>query len=131
MVNEPIRSLDAKLTEHFKERYKDFPKSNRKKISAFLIHIMKHGFDGLEGRNKYSDDVSRDDPLFVSKVRFVNEHCLWHYHVGIHEYKDGTEFGDRTSMFVLHYSRLQPNLIRVAHLSPHPPFDLPSLEMFT
>lgn len=131
MANEPLRVIEAKLTDHFQQRYKTFPRPNRVKISTFLMHVMNFGFEGLEGRNKYSDDVSPDDPDFVSKVRFVNAHCLWHYHVGIHEYKEGTEFGDRTSMFVLHYSRVETNLVRVAHLSPHPPFDLPSLEMFT
>ncbi|MBM7346087.1 hypothetical protein [Pantoea coffeiphila] len=131
MDNEPVALIDAKLTDSFKNRYKTFPKDSRKKISAFLLHIIKNGFDGLEGRNKFSDDVSHDDPDFVMKVRFVNEHCLWHYHIGIHEYDPESKFGDRTSMFVLHYSRMEANIVRVAHMSPHPPFELPALSMFT
>lgn len=92
---------------------------------------MASGFTNLEGRNKFSDDVSTDDPDFIAKVTFVNEHCLWHYHVGIHEYDPDTVHGDRTSMFVLHYKRNDPANISVNHLSPHPPFTLPTLEMFT
>lgn len=132
MDNEPVSALlDAKLTDHFKERYKTFPPKNRRKISAFLIHIIKYGFDNLEGRNKFSDDVSKEDPEFVEKVKFVREHCLWHYHIGIHEYCADTEFGDRTSMFVLHYSRVSANVVRIVHISPHPPFTLPTTNMFT
>jgi len=131
MDNEPVVLVDARLTEHFKARYQSFPPKNRKKISSFLVHVMKNGFDGLEGRNKFSDDVSTDDPEFVIKVKFVREHCLWHYHIGIHEYEPDTDFGDRTSMFVLHYSRMAANVVRVAHMSPHPPFTLPTLNMFT
>lgn len=130
MDNEPV-VVDAKLTNHFKDRYKSFPDKNRKKISAFILHLMKRGYDGLEGRNKFSDDIHRDDPDFVTKARFVHQNCLWHYHIGIHEYEEGTKFGDRTSMFVLHYTRHEVNVVRVAHMSPHPPFTLPTLEMFT
>lgn len=131
MDNEPLAGIDAKLTEHFKNRYKKFPPKNRKKISAFLVHVIKNGFDGLEGRNKFSDDVSTNDVDFVEKVKFVRENCLWHYHIGIHEYDKTNEVGDWTSMFVLHYSRIEPNLVRVAHMSPHPPFRLPTKAMFT
>ncbi|MGC6032817.1 hypothetical protein [Enterobacter hormaechei] len=128
MANGPV---NVSVTEHFKARYKTFPRANREKISAFISEVMKTGFANLEGRNKFSDDVSTDDPDFIAKVKFVNEHCLWHYHVGIHEYELGTPYGDRTSMFVLHYKRIDPANISVNHLSPHPPFTLPTLEMFT
>lgn len=128
MANGPV---NVSVTEHFKARYKMFPRANREKISAFISEVMNSGFANLEGRNKFSDDVSTDDPDFIAKVRFVNEHCLWHYHVGIHDYEPGTPYGDRTSMFVLHYKRIDPANISVNHLSPHPPFTLPTLEMFT
>lgn len=133
MANGPVAAtlVDVSVTEHFKARYKNFPEKNRKKISRFIAEVRANGFAGLEGRNKYSDDVSPNDPDFVAKVRFVNEHCLWHYHVGIDCYEPGTLHGDRTSMFVLHYKRMSPTKISVNHLSPHPPFTLPTLEMFT
>lgn len=124
-------SITVSLTEHFRARYKTFPKKNRDKISAFIAEVKANGFAGLEGRNKFSDDVDPDDPDFVAKVQFVREHCLWHYHVGIYFYKPGTPHGDRTSMFVLHYKRIDPRNISINHLSPHPPFNLPTLEMFT
>ncbi len=123
--------VSVAVTDHFRARYKTFPKKNRDKISAFILEVRKRGFEFLEGRNKFSDDVNPDDPEFISKVRYVREHCLWHYHVGIHDYELGTIFGDRTSMFVLHYNRFTPTCISVNHLSPHPPFELPTLEMFT
>lgn len=132
MDNGPLISVTVALTEHFKARYRDFPNPSRKKISAFIAHVRVHGFDGLEGRNKFSDDVSRDDADFVAKVQYVRLHCLWHYHVGIHIYDpENTTHGDRTSMFVLHYKRDEPTKITIADLSPHPPFKLPTLEMFT
>lgn len=124
-------SVNVSVTEHFRARYRNYPPKNRKKISKFIAEVKANGFGGLEGRNKFSDDVSPDDPDFVVKVRFVHEHCLWHYHVGIHIYEPDTPYGDRTSMFVLHYKRFDPTNISVNHLSPHPPFVLPTLEMFT
>lgn len=130
MDHEPL-VVDAKLTNHFKTRYQGFPAKNRRKISAFILHLMKRGYDGLEGRNKFSDDIDHDDPEFVIKARFVNQHCLWHYHIGIHHYDEDSKFGDRTSMFVLHYTRHEFGVVKVAHMSPHPPFTLPTLEMFT
>ncbi|HGT2664506.1 TPA: hypothetical protein ACM2MD_000067 [Raoultella planticola] len=124
-------SVNVSVTEHFKARYKNFPPKSRRKISAFIKEVMEGGFAQLEGRNKFSDDVSTDDPDFLAKVHFVNEHCLWHYHVGIHYYEMDKPHGDRTSMFVLHYKRHDAANISVNHLSPHPPFTLPTLEMFT
>lgn len=131
MVNGPVAVINVSVTEHFKARYKTFPKRNRDKISKFISEVKLNGFGGLEGRNKFSDDVSTNDPDFIAKVRFVNEHCLWHYHVGIDYYEPNTPHGDRTSMFVLHYKRFNPTHISVNHLSAHPPFTLPTLAMFT
>ncbi|EOJ9005026.1 hypothetical protein ACOVH1_003369 [Klebsiella pneumoniae] len=124
-------SVDVSVTAHFRARYRQFPPKSRQRISTFINEVMKNGFANLEGRNKFSDDVSPDDPDFIAKVQFVYEHCLWHYHVGIHDYEMDKPYGDRTSMFVLHYKRHNPASISVNHLSPHPPFTLPTLEMFT
>lgn len=131
MDHEPLDLVDTTISESFKERYKNFPQKNRLKISAFIAHVKNNGFENLEGRNKFSDDISTNDPDFIAKVKFVREYCLWHYHIGIDCYASDSIFGDRTSMFVLHYSRVEVNKMRVVDMSPHPPFTLPTTQMFT
>lgn len=109
----------------FAKRLKNYPKDDRVKILSFMHHVQANGFDGLEGRNKYSDDVDKDDPNYIRKVRYVNQHVLWHYHIGIESYNMTNPFGDRTSRYVLHYSRKEIDTIKIADMDEHPPFNLP------
>lgn len=131
MANGAGALIDAALTPQFAKRVQGYPRQNRLKILNFIRHLQSFGFDNLPGRNKPSDDISKDSPDFIGVVRFVREHCLWHYHIGIHEYELGTPHGDQTSMFVLHYSRKRPDFVRVVHMSAHPPFEQPTIEMVT
>lgn len=54
----------------FSKEFNNYPQSDQMKIAKFIFHINKHGFDDkLEGRNKCSDDVPRDDPFFLEKIK--------------------------------------------------------------
>lgn len=95
------------------------------KVYKFVNHVKKHGLKKLEGRNKSSDNVPKDDPAFLAKVKRAQEKKFWHYHIGIHEYEPDSVFGDKTSKYILHYANHDPCYIRVAKLDYHPPFLLP------
>ena len=132
MVNEPINDLvQVSLSNSFKDRFKRFSPQARRLISSFIAHVKNFGFDNLPGRNKFSDDIDTNSPNFLHDVRLVNEHCLWHYHLGYYEYDESKPHGDKTSMFVLHYSRQTPSEILIVDFGPHPPFKLPLLSMLT
>lgn len=124
-------AMNVTLGAIFAERLQRYTKEDRDKILKFMLHVKQLGFDGLEGRNKFSDDIDKNDPKFITKVRFVNKHCLWHYHIGIAFYIEGTKFGDRLSKYVLHYSRLAPDEIKIADMDEHPPFVLPTEKFLT
>lgn len=113
--------------EKFLQEFKCFPKADQKKIIQFVDYVRKHGFVGLEGRNKSSINVLSTDPEFLAKVSYAREHNLWHYHIGIPEYTPDTPFGDRTSEWVLHYIRTD-DTIKIIELGSHPPFKLPRQE---
>lgn len=48
--------------EKFRQHLKNFPKSDQLKIKAFVEYVEEFGFDGLQGRNKSSDDVPKVHP---------------------------------------------------------------------
>lgn len=87
----------------FAKEVLNFPDDDRKKIKAFIDHVKAYGLNGLEGRNKSSDNVPTDDRDFVNKVQVALQLKLWHYHIGIDAYDMSKPFGDRTSEYVLHY----------------------------
>lgn len=100
-----------------------FPKEDLAKIHFFIQHVRHYGFDGLPGRNKRSDDVPKDDPQWLAKVRYAQQHHLWHYHIGIPRY-EGDICGDQTSQYILHYIK-GDGYIKIVDFTPHPPFALP------
>lgn len=108
----------------FQQYVKNFPNSDKLKIREFIDHVENFGFVGLQGRNKSSDHVPTDDPNWSQKVAYAQRYQLWHYHIGIPNYQ-GTEQGNLTSEYILHYRLLEDRIILVA-MSAHPPFQLPS-----
>ncbi len=110
----------------FNEYFKHYPLEDKRKIRLFIIHLKQHGFDGLEGRNKSSDNVPTDDPQWAKKVQYAQEHNLWHYHIGIPCYEEGNN-GDQVSEYILHYIKGEHE-IKIVDMSSHPPFELPSRE---
>ncbi|KAA6209757.1 hypothetical protein ACLQ90_02175 [Avibacterium paragallinarum] len=109
----------------FLKEFQHFPEEDKDKIAAFVAHIKENGFIALEGLNKKSNDVDKNDPKFLEKVSYANTHNLWHYHIGIKQYNTRKTYGERTSEYVLHYQLLGDE-IRIIDYSPHPPFNLPS-----
>ena len=111
----------------FAKEVLNFPDDDRKKIKAFIDHLKANGFNGLEGRNKSSDNVPTDDREFVSKVKVALQYKLWHYHIGIDAYDMTKPFGDRTSEYVLHYmNEYTPGEVKIVDFSSHPPFRPPT-----
>lgn len=112
--------------EKFRQHLKNFPKSDQLKIKEFVEHVQQFGFEGLQGRNKPSDDVPTDNPHWGEIVTYAQEHQLWHFHIGIPSYTT-SEQGDLTSEYVLHYVK-GDDFIKIVDLSDHPPLKLPSLD---
>lgn len=115
--------------EKFRIHLKNYPKADLLKIKSFVKHIKQFGFEGLQGRNKSSDNVPKDDPNWSQKVAYAQKHKLWHYHIGIPKYSTATN-GEQVSEYVLHYI-LQDDYIVLVDLSAHPPFELPSEDYLT
>lgn len=107
----------------FGEHLANFPVSDQLKIKAFADHVETYGFEGLIGRNKSSDEVPTDDPNWLAKVKYAQKYKLWHFHIGIPNYKLSAK-GDYTSEYLLHYMR-EADFIVLVDMSPHPPLNLP------
>lgn len=105
----------------------NFPDEDLQKIFAFKQHIEMYGFENLIGRNKSSDDVSKNDPFWSVKVARAQEYNLWHYHIGIPNYDTSKGVGNFTSQYVLHYIK-GDGFIKIVDFSAHPPFQLPTDE---
>lgn len=118
--------MNVTFGKEFLRELKHYPKPDRLKILSFAKQIEVEGFGNLPGRNKFSDDVDTDDPEFIKKVRYVNAHCLWHYHIGIRKYDTSKPHGDMTSEYVVHYCRKAFDFVKLVDFSAHPPFRLPT-----
>lgn len=118
--------MNVAFGKQFLRELQNFPLPDRTKILEFAKKVRDEGFVNLPGRNKYSEDVDKNDHDFVKKVRYVRLHCLWHYHIGIVEYDMTKPHGDRTSEYVVHYSRKEANSVKIVDFSAHPPFRLPT-----
>ena len=115
--------------EKFRQHLKNFPKSDQLKIKAFVEYVEEFGFDGLQGRNKSSDDVPKVHPNWQKIVAYAQEHQLWHYHIGIPSHMLSDK-GDMTSEYVLHYTK-GDDFIKLVDLSAHPPLQLPTIDYLT
>lgn len=110
--------------EKFRQHLKNYPRADQLKIKAFIEHIEQHGFNGLQGRNKPSEDVPANHPNWHAVVTYAQKHNLWHYHIGIPTYTTSKQ-GDMTSEYVLHYIK-GDGFIKIVDLSAHPPLHLPN-----
>lgn len=118
--------MKVSLSEDFEAKMLNFPKADLLKIAEFIQHVEQFGLTDLIGRNKNSNNVPTDDPNWLKKVQYAQQHKLWHYHIGIPYYQQATN-GDQVSEYILHYIRLDDE-IKLVELSYHPPFTLPSLK---
>ena len=106
-------------------------KSDKRKFAEFIANYLTHGFENKEatpGRLKNSNDVDKDDPEFLKKVLYANEHKLWHYHNGIEVYNntDRAEPGDYCSEWVINFQYFNDKCIKLVDHNPHPPFQFPN-----
>ncbi|WLF84400.1 hypothetical protein [Moraxella sp. ZY210820] len=116
----------VEFTPRFKQYLRNFPETDRQKISAFVTHVQQYGLTGLKGRNKNSDNVPTNDPNWSERVAYAQKYQLWHYHIGIPNY-ELSERGDYVSEYILHYIREEQRII-IVDMSPHPPFQLPDID---
>lgn len=135
--------LEASIT--FKNKLKNFGKQEKKKVTTFINTFQNGGFLAIDNfkiqsfkvRNKRSDDVPTEDPLFVQKVKFALENKLWHFHAGFYSLSNNdiegytlSSKGDLTSQWVIHYQKFSDVYIKAVDITPHPPLDLPTEESF-
>lgn len=118
--------MQVEYGELFALHLPNFPKADRLKIAEFVYHVQQFGFDGLQGRNKSSDNVPKDNPNWSKIVAYAQQHQLWHYHIGIPSYTL-SDNGDMTSEYVLHYVK-GDDFIKIVDLSDHPPLKLPTID---
>ncbi len=117
--------VEVTLGRLFRKHLQKYPKEDKLKIFKFVRHVEQYGLTNLEGRNKSSADIPKNDPLFASKLERVNKYNLWHYHIGIIHY-EGSNYGDKVSEYVLHYMRFD-NAIKIVDMDDHHPiFRLPT-----
>lgn len=120
-----MANLTIEYGSLFRKEFGNFPVKDQDAIVEFVEHIQNFGFTNLEGRNKSSDNVHKNDPHFAQKVKYARENHLWHYHIGILAFDLSKPFGDRTSEYVLHYQRFSDR-VKIVDYSAHPPFNLPT-----
>ncbi|MFW2176341.1 MULTISPECIES: hypothetical protein [unclassified Moraxella] len=111
------------IGDDFALKLVNFPNTDKQKIRLFILHLEKHGFDGLTGRNKSSDNVPFNDPNWSDKVAYAQKYQLWHYHIGIPNYTM-TNNGEQISEYIIHYIKESDKIILIS-MSYHPPFELP------
>lgn len=99
-------------------------------IGNFQVHFMKHGFEGLPGRNKASTGVSPNHVRQIELIQYAISKKLWHYHIGYQSYRSHNPFGDWTSNFVVHYQNFVDDngTINLVDYAAHPPMKLPKEE---
>lgn len=119
--------MNVALGKLFAIELQRYPEDDRKKILSFVIHLKINGFNHLQGRNKFSDDIDWSDPNYTEKSEYVKLHCLWHYHIGIEKYDTSKKVGDWTSEYVIHYCRPDARDVKIVDFSAHPPFRLPTI----
>ena len=79
--------MEVRFGQIFLKHFNNFPKADQIKIRAFAKHIEQFGFDGLQGRNKSSDDAPMTHPNWSERIIYAKTHNLWHYHIGIPHYE--------------------------------------------
>ncbi|WP_412500761.1 hypothetical protein [Shewanella chilikensis] len=126
-------------SENIKKKIKKFGKKPKARITFFIDEFQRGGFaaidnvviNGYKVRNKASDEVPKDDPEWLTKVKLAQDNNLWHFHLGFYDIDcdiDGyciSNKGDLTSQWVIHYQKLSDHHIHMVDITPHPPFNLP------
>lgn len=121
-------SFSKKFKYFFIEKLSE---KDQKIIYDFKVHVEKYGLVGLKGKNKKSDHPSPKKGEVECKLEseYAYAHNLWHYHIGIPDYRTDSGFGHYTSKFVLHYQRFQDS-INIVKMDHHSPFQLPTNNYF-
>ena len=106
-------------SEMLKDKVKKLGKFEKGKVFEFFQTFEQGGFTAIDNyfvqghkvRNKASDDVDTNDPDFIAKVKFAQQHSLWHFHVGFYDFGydlkgyEVSKNGELTSQWVIHYQK--------------------------
>lgn len=71
-----MAGLHVDYGQLFSKHLPNFPKADRLKIAEFVHHIQNFGFDGLQGRNKSSDNVPITHPNWSERIIYAKTHNL-------------------------------------------------------
>lgn len=104
MPDEP--KYQAHFGPKFAEYFENYPPDQRVAILKFVSIYQIHGLDKTKFEGKLSPTwhVSGEDPDYYTKVEYARRNELWHYHIGIPNYKQSPN-GYLTSDMVLHMQR--------------------------
>lgn len=91
----------AQFTWQFRNLPEDFQDAVITFTDIYEIYGLSD-FNNYPGKIKYSWDVPSDDPKYLEKVMYARQNKLWHYHVGLPEYKQGNG-NYKVSEWVLHF----------------------------
>lgn len=113
--------------------YKNYPKDQQDAIALFIKTFLDHGLDDFsnyKGKVTYSwKGLECDHPSFA----FTRNNSLWHYHIGIPDYRQSPYFNYHTSDYILHFMLLcnRTKIVLIdttAHYRPDRTFWLPNPE---
>lgn len=123
----------ADFGPHFDYLYrKCLPAADVDKVDDFTYHFEEFGFQGLPGKLAPSWNVPGTDPDYEEKKRFAVEHYIWHYHVGIPDYRPPRNplASYQTSDWVVHFQRFPGDThIRLIDYDQHNPMRMPTKAM--
>lgn len=117
--------MKVRASNYFSRLFFTLSDEHQQKVLDFVQYVSDNGLKGLIGRNKSSAPINPRTKRQRANFAYAQKHCLWHYHISIPEYKG--DDGDRTSEYVLHYQKLNDEIVLV-DIGIHPPFILPTLE---
>lgn len=115
--------MKVRTSRYFYELFLSLSEEHQQKIFEFIAHVEQHDLKNLAGRNKSSALPNPHTKRQQANFAYAQKHCLWHFHIGIPDYVG--EHGDMTSEYILHYKRLDDEIV-IVDLTIHPPFKLPN-----
>ena len=98
--------MDVYLTPKFQAEFAGYPADQQDLVIDFVDIVEEHGLSDLSKLvGKLSPSWKTDDPV---KYEYAKTNGLWHYHIGLPEYKDSqvtTKY--KVSEWVLHFQWLR------------------------
>lgn len=106
-------------SKHLEKLFSTLTVSVQKGLFDFVKHVESNGLEGLSGLNKPSSEVGTNDRAYLAKVKYTTDNNLFHYHLGVPHYEKMKGFGFYTSEWVVHYMKINDNVIKCVHVNAH------------